>query len=173
MPLCPRHIADWIRYPDVLLPRQFIEDVYRTASDFRNIALFKEEKRRVTGNSASWSEAIKFSPTPGQSPADYQNVPPAGYPGDGVHDHCTVRTTQLRDSTQNGSRRVPPCFSSQFTRWAITSGRFQKRRYSHALLALHAAVHVFDDAVMHHHNVFRNMRMRITSEGSPWVAQRV
>ncbi len=31
---------------------------------------------------------------------------------------------------------------------------------------------VFDDAVMHHHNVSETCGCAFTSEGSPWVAQR-
>ncbi len=52
----PRHIEDWIRYPDVYFRASFIEDVYRTASDFRNSPSSRKIKRRVTGSSASWSE---------------------------------------------------------------------------------------------------------------------
>ena len=80
----------------------FIEDVYRTASDFRNIALFKEDKATSHWQQRQLVRSDKvFAHTQANHQRTTRTCRQQGIRMTGVHDHCTVRTTQLRDSTQN------------------------------------------------------------------------
>ncbi len=70
----------------------------------------------------------------------------------GIRDHRAICATQLQDRTQNSlaSRRVPPCFGSQFTVVNHFGVGFRNEGIAtRAFNASRSGFMVFDDTVVH------------------------
>ena len=140
-----------------------IKNHHRTASHFRDIAFFEEDEAAGNRQQCQLVGGDKVFTHP---QANYQRATGAGRQQSsrvtGIHDHRTVSAAQLRDSAQDGFTQGTALFQLPVHQMGNNFGIGLGDEDIAARLQQGAQrLMVFDDPVMDHHNVFRNMRMRI------------
>ena len=142
---------------------RFIENHHRAASDFGNIALFEEDKA-----AGHWQQCqlVGSDKVFAHSQANHQRATGAsrqqGSRVTGIHDHRTVGAAQLWNSAQHGFTQGTTLFQLPVHQMGDNFGiGLGDEDIAARLQQGTQRLMVLNDPVMDHHNVFRNMRMRI------------
>ena len=142
---------------------RLVENRDRTTGHFRDVALFQEDEAtgyRQQCQLIGSDKVLTHTQTNHQRAA--RTGRQQGFRVTGIHDHRAVGTAQLRNSTQHGFTQRTTLFQLPVHQVSNHFGvGFRNKGVATRFQQLTQWFMVFNDAVMHHNNVFRNMGMRV------------